>query len=238
MRLICFIVVAALVVSGCSSTGRGSPPQASGAGLNTPPSSVGSASTSRAAASSRTTSSSTVAISLRYAFPVAGCSTSYGHSHHDYPATDIFTRRGCAFVAPIAGVVDEVTRVDRWNPSTNRGADRGGISVSMIGLDGVRYYGSHLASVAAGIVPRARVKAGQLLGRIDNSGNAAGTATHVHFGISWPTRPGVWWIRRGVLYPWPYLDSWRAGGNRSPVSAVKALRKRAGSATPPCRVGC
>src|SRR5438270_13644224 len=33
-----------------------------------------------------------------YAFPVR-CSVSYGHSHHDYPATDIFAARGCPVVA-------------------------------------------------------------------------------------------------------------------------------------------
>src|SRR5215216_2740567 len=78
--------------------------------------------------------------------------------------------------------------------------------VSVIGMDGVRYYGSHLQSIAPGIVPGARVRAGQLLGRIDNSGDVRTTPTHVHFGLSWPTPPGIWWIRRGLMYAWPYLD--------------------------------
>jgi len=73
-------------------------------------------------------------------------------------------------------------------------------------MDGVRYYGSHLQSIAPGIVPGARVRAGQLLGRIDNSGDARTTPTHVHFGLSWPTPAGIWWIRRGLMYAWPYLD--------------------------------
>ena len=42
-----------------------------------------------------------------YVFPVAGCTVKYTHSHHDYPATDIQAKKGCAFVAPINGVVDE-----------------------------------------------------------------------------------------------------------------------------------
>src|SRR5689334_15521866 len=37
----------------------------------------------------------------RYVFPVQGCSVSYGHSHHDYPATDIFAARGCKVVSPV-----------------------------------------------------------------------------------------------------------------------------------------
>jgi hypothetical protein len=96
----------------------------------------------------------------RYVFPVRGCRASYGHGHPYYPATDIFTDRGCRFVAPTDGAVDEVSRVDRWDTSSDRGADRGGLSVSVIGMDGVRYYGSHLQSIAPGIVPGARVRAG------------------------------------------------------------------------------
>jgi peptidoglycan LD-endopeptidase LytH len=128
--------------------------------------------------------------------------------------------------------------VDRWDPTSDRGADRGGLSVSVIGMDGVRYYGSHLQSIAPGIVPGARVLAGQLLGRIDNSGDARTTPTHVHFGLSWPTPAGIWWIRRGLVYAWPYLDAWRAGRNLSPAPAIRAAHAAAGSDIPPCRIRC
>ena len=47
-----------------------------------------------------------------YTFPIAGCTVKYGKYHHDYPATDIDAKKGCAFVAPIAGVVDEVNTVE------------------------------------------------------------------------------------------------------------------------------
>jgi murein DD-endopeptidase MepM/ murein hydrolase activator NlpD len=173
----------------------------------------------------------------RYVFPIAGCAASYGRSHHDYPATDIFAAAGCSVVSPVAGRVDEVSYVDRWNPSTNLGADRGGISVSVVGVDGVRYYGSHLSSVAAGVRPGLSVAAGRLLGRVGNTGSARGQAAHLHFGISWPTPAGIWWVRRGEIYPWPYLDSWRAGGSSSPASAVFALRARLG-VVPPCTSYC
>jgi murein DD-endopeptidase MepM/ murein hydrolase activator NlpD len=175
---------------------------------------------------------------MRYRFPVAGCRARYGRSHHDYPAADMFTGRGCAFVAPVAGRVDEVTRRDSWDPATDRGADRGGRSVSIVGVDGVRYYGSHLEAVAPGIAPGVRVRAGQLLGRIGNSGSARVTAVHLHFAISWPTRPGIWWVRRGMIQPAPYLDSWRAGGNLSPVRAIRAARAEAGRAVPACQARC
>jgi len=178
-----------------------------------------------------------VATATRYEFPVR-CTghVSYGHVHHDYPATDIFAPVGCTFVAPIAGTVDEVSATDRWNSRTNRGADRGGRSVSIVGADGVRYYGSHLSAVAAGIRPGVTVTAGQPLGTVGRSGDARGGPSHVHFGISWPTAPGRWWIRRGEVYPWPYLDAWRAHRDRSPAAAVAARRRQVGDS--PCTKDC
>ena len=76
--------------------------------------------------------------SSRYTFPVQGCSVKFTAYHHNYPATDILTKVGCSFVAPTDGVIDEVNRVDRFTWKTDLGADRGGLSVSMIGDDGVR----------------------------------------------------------------------------------------------------
>jgi len=46
-----------------------------------------------------------------YTFPIKGCTYSYALSHHNYPATDILTHVGCLFVAPTAGVVDEVNLI-------------------------------------------------------------------------------------------------------------------------------
>jgi murein DD-endopeptidase MepM/ murein hydrolase activator NlpD len=106
-----------------------------------------------------------------------------------------------------------------------------------VGTDGVRYYGSHLQKVAPGISPGVRIKVGQVLGYVGDSGSARGTGTHLHFGLSWPTRAGVWWVRRGEVYPWPYLDSWKAGGNRSPAAAVAAEHRRQGD-VPPCTSYC
>lgn len=171
-------------------------------------------------------------------FPVAGCRSSYRHAHHHYPATDVFARRGCRFVAPVAGRVTEVSRSDTWRPSSNRGRDRGGLAVTVVGVDGVRYYGSHLSKVASSIRPGVEVAAGRTLGRVGGSGSARGTGPHLHFGISWPTRDGVWWIRRGVVAPGPFLDSWRRGGDRSPAKAVQRARDRVGSDVPPCRTYC
>jgi len=164
-----------------------------------------------------------------YTFPIAGCTVKYGKYHHDYPATDIDAKKGCAFVAPIAGVIDEVNIVDKWSGKTNLGADRGGLSISLIGDDGNRYYGSHLSKIEANIVPGYKVATGEKLGEIGTSGSARGTKPHLHFGISYPTEKGVWWVRRGVglekgkTSPWKYLQAWQVGKDLKPKVVIPAV---------------
>jgi peptidoglycan LD-endopeptidase LytH len=162
----------------------------------------------------------------KFVFPVVGHYT-YAHVHHDYPATDILTNCGNEVRAATSGVVLEVTRVDKYKASVNAGATRGGLSVSINGDDGVRYYGSHLEEINKNIQPGVRVALGEALGKVGRTGDAS--ACHLHFGIS-PICSGTgdWWIQRGVVYPWPYLDSWRAGGDKSPVAAIAAWKKQHG----------
>ena len=131
-------------------------------------------------------------------------------------------------MATTSGVIDEVNRIDKFNWKTNLGSQRGGLFVCLLGDDGVRYYGSHLSKVAPGIDVGVRVAAGDLLGNVGTSGDAKGTASHVHYGISWPTPAGIWWVRRGELYPWRYLDAWKAGKDSSPSKAVEALKLKIG----------
>lgn len=164
-----------------------------------------------------------------YTFPVAGCKTSYGKYHHDYPATDIKTKFGCAFVAPINGVVEDVSTKDLWSGKTNLGQHRGGLSISIIGEDGVRYYGSHLSKIEPGIAPGVVVVSGQKLGEVGRTGSARGIPKpHLHFGISYPTQPGDWEIRRGVVAPWRFLDAWKAGKDLSPAKTVARAKAKAG----------
>ncbi|MFQ3632079.1 M23 family metallopeptidase [Roseiflexus sp.] len=154
---------------------------------------------------------------LRYVFPVQDAACWYPASHHTYPAVDIFCPIGTPFVAVTSGAVDFVSREDLWKPSTNRPEHRGGLAVAIIGDDGVRYYGSHLSEVAVGIEPGVRVEAGQLLGWTGSSGNARGTDPHLHFGISRPTTPDDWAVRRGQVWPQPYLAAWKRGENMTPM---------------------
>jgi peptidoglycan LD-endopeptidase LytH len=86
-------------------------------------------------------------------FPVLGDPVSYGQTHHGYPATDIFAPCGASYLAPYPGRVDEVNRVDEYDPALNLGPTRGGLSVSILGDDGVRYYGSHFSAIDEAIQP-------------------------------------------------------------------------------------
>ncbi len=166
------------------------------------------------------------ATSYTYVFPVVGHS-GYAHKHHGYPASDIIAACGLPVVSPVDGVVLELSRVDKWDPKVNDGATRGGKFVSIMGLDGVRYYGSHLSKVARGLMPGVEVSAGQRIGNVGRTGRAG--ACHLHFGIS-PVCAGTgdWWIRRGVVWPWPYLDTWRKNDptlHRSPRLEIRSWRQ-------------
>ena len=97
---------------------------------------------------------------------------------------DIFAGCGTTVVAPVTGTIEDVNTVDRWRRSTDVGADRGGRWISIKGDDGVRYYGSHYQSVVAGLAIGTRVSKGQQIATVGDSGNAAGTGCHVHFGLS------------------------------------------------------
>jgi murein DD-endopeptidase MepM/ murein hydrolase activator NlpD len=148
----------------------------------------------------------------------------YGQTHHDYPATDMFAPCGSDMVAITDGVVQELSRVDHWDPATDLPDVRGGLFISLVGDDGVRYYTAHLHDILPNIRPGLHVRGGQLLAHVGQTGNAVGLGCHVHLGISPPCGPGEWSIRRGTFYPWPYLDSWRNGGQKSPVAAAKDWR--------------
>jgi murein DD-endopeptidase MepM/ murein hydrolase activator NlpD len=213
-------------VSGAGAATTSDPPPPTATAIPAPTASPPAATPTPAAATSTTTRPPPPSRTFTYRFPVPG-NASYARTHHDYPASDIIAACGTPVVAPVAGKVLDTSTVDRFDPKVNDGATRGGLSVSILGADGVRYYGSHFANLAPGIAPGVAVTAGQRLGQVGRTGNAS--ACHLHFGISPPCqRVGDWWIQRGVVWPWSYLDSWRQGGNLSPAAVVSRWRAQHG----------
>jgi peptidoglycan LD-endopeptidase LytH len=147
----------------------------------------------------------------------AGVNSSYARTHSGYSATDVFANCGSEVLAMATGVIDHVRAVDTYVKATDNPALRGGKSVAVLGADGLRYYTSHLDRVD--VVSGQEVRAGDIIGTIGMTGDSE--ACHVHVGLS-PLCPQTEWsVRRGVVFPWPYLDAWRKGTPKSPVAEVK-----------------
>jgi murein DD-endopeptidase MepM/ murein hydrolase activator NlpD len=101
-----------------------------------------------------------------WGFPRGG-----GTRYHE--GTDLFAKRGTPVRAPVSGTVRQV------------GSAIGGKQFSLEGSDNVRYIGTHMDSYGKD----GRVSAGEIIGYVGNSGNAAGTSTHLHFGMYWKGTP-------------------------------------------------
>jgi murein DD-endopeptidase MepM/ murein hydrolase activator NlpD len=224
LLVVAFIVGGTLFQRSEPAAGRSPSAAASEWSTTTPPASIPT--TAAVTPTPTPTPTPTAPKPAHFVFPVVG-NYSYERTHHDYPATDVIAPCGSTIRAVTDGVILEVTRVDTWNAKTDLGPVRGGLSVSLLGDDGVRYYGSHFEKINANINPGVRVSAGETLGLMGETGDAS--VCHLHFGIS-PScaKTGDWWIRRGEIWPWSYLDSWRQGGNLSPVPAINDFLKQHG----------
>ena len=104
-----------------------------------------------------------------------------------HQGVDIIADRGTPVRSAAPGVV--------WRASDSR---RGGVSVTVIGDDGLRYFYTHLDSIATGVEKDVRVGTDTVLGYVGNTGNAAGTAPHLHFEVSLPVD--------GEPYSWRPID--------------------------------
>lgn len=115
-------------------------------------------------------------------FPVAGAGardigSGFGaprdggaRQHH---GVDIFADRGTPVRAVAAGRVRTA--------SGGIGGKHIWLSSGMVGIGGARYYYAHLDAFA--VDSGTRVEAGDIIGRVGNTGNARTTPPHLHFGI-------------------------------------------------------
>jgi len=111
-----------------------------------------------------------------------GEARSEGRNHE---GTDIFAGRGTPVYAAARGFV------------LRAGENRlGGTIVFTAGAGGIGYYYAHLDRIADGIRVGASVTTDTVLGYVGNTGNAAGTPPHLHFGM---------YTREGPANPYPLL---------------------------------
>jgi len=98
-----------------------------------------------------------------------GAARSEGRVHE---GTDIFAPAGTPVRAATAGFVYRIESLSL-----------GGNSVTVVGGGGRRYFYTHLSSFADGVREGHHVRTDTVIGYVGNSGNAAGTPSHLHFGV-------------------------------------------------------
>ena len=98
---------------------------------------------------------------------------------------DIFARLGTEVYSATEGYVVRVGE-----------SALGGLTVFVYGAGGRWYYYAHLDSYAPGLKVGDYVTPGTLLGHVGNTGNAAGTPPHLHFGV---------YTAAGAIDPLPLL---------------------------------
>ncbi|MDQ3388954.1 MAG: M23 family metallopeptidase, partial [Gemmatimonadota bacterium] len=85
------------------------------------------------------------------------------------------------------------------------GGSRGGNSIYHLDADGfTRYYYAHLDRYAAGLRPGQKVKEGEVIGYVGDSGNASPGDFHLHFSVAVLRDARRWWEGTN-LNPYPLL---------------------------------
>jgi murein DD-endopeptidase MepM/ murein hydrolase activator NlpD len=137
-----------------------------------------------------------------YVFPVYGQSgfgDSFGAPRADtvwHHGDDIFAPLGAPLLAVADGMVFSV------------GQNRlGGNRLWLRDLAGNEFYYAHLSAFSPLAVDGARVHAGDVLGFVGNTGDAAGTPYHLHFEVHPASL--LFLGEDGVVNPTPYLRAWQ-----------------------------
>ncbi len=156
-----------------------------------------------------------------YVFPVYGqvsFSDDFGAPRADtvwHHGNDIFAPLG----APILAVSDGTLFSVGWN-------HLGGQRLWLRDTQGNEYYYAHLSAYSPLAVDGARVRAGDVIGFVGDTGDAAGTPYHLHFEIHPKALLGLGYD--GVINPYPYLSAWHARLDENfqvtlPAQAAEAL---------------
>jgi murein DD-endopeptidase MepM/ murein hydrolase activator NlpD len=158
----------------------------------------------------------------KYVFPFAKVAVEYPNDHLHYPAVDV---EGCyaRILAPTAGIISQLHRLDKWTPENDSPGTRGGLTITVQGDDGVRYFFSHLGRIK--VLKNQRVAAGDWIGVMGSSGNARVTRCHTHMGISRVCPLAEVYLLQGEIWPQQYLNAWKKGQQLSPRKEILKLEK-------------
>ena len=139
-----------------------------------------------------------------YVFPIYGPSAygdSFGAARADvsggwHHGDDIFAPLG----APLLAIADGTVFSVGWN-------DIGGWRLWLRDKKGNEFYYAHLSAYTKLARNGARVKAGQVLGFVGNTGDAQGTPFHLHFEVHPVSMLFLGYD--GAVNPTEYLDAWK-----------------------------
>lgn len=106
---------------------------------------------------------------VRHVSDTWGAARSEGRTHE---GTDIFAPTGTPVRSATAGFVYRIEDLSR-----------GGNTVTIVGGGGLRYFYTHLSAFADDLREGQFVTTDTVIGYVGNSGNAAGTPPHLHFGM-------------------------------------------------------
>jgi len=138
----------------------------------------------------------------RYVFPVFGPVSfidTFGAARSDvtyHHGDDIFGQLG----QPLVACADATVFSVGWNKV-------GGNRLWLLDEQGNQFYYAHLSAFSTAAVDGARVKAGQVIGFLGNTGDAEGTPYHLHFEAH-PVSL-LYLGYDGAVDPTPYLDAWK-----------------------------
>lgn len=143
--------------------------------------------------------------------PVAGIAASTLHSNWGEPrgggtrghqGLDIMAPEGTPVIAAADGAVEKLY-------FSNGG---GGVTLYQRSADGGwMFYYAHLRGYAPGIAEGRRVRAGETIAYVGDTGNAGTGNYHLHFGVAMMA-PGERWWQGTPVDPYPLLAGARRGG--------------------------
>jgi hypothetical protein len=148
-------------------------------------------------------------------FPVAGLSwwTNDWHAYrccpypHLHQGLDMFAAEGTPLVAAADGYVSQKV-VD----------DISGLGVEITDASNTQYFYAHLSRFASGLQVGQRVRVGEVIGYVGNTGNAAQTSPHLHFEVQ----------PNGVpVPPKPFVDRWLVLAEQKAEALLAARTGRA-----------